>query len=130
MKYSIGQIVKIKATGEKVTIVRVTIFEKCVMYIMKNRDYYPYGESELKPYCSSRTGKYRNKKGQFITQDEVDIARMEKEYDESLKELAYHASSIRPDSKQRNYQKISMTQVILNRLDLIEKKIDELGMRV
>lgn len=120
-KYSIGEVVKIKATGEKVKIDDVRKWDSENIYWIKSKYIHSwYGESELAPYRPSRTGKYRNEKGQFISQYES--------YKELLKggdaKLYTGLYKNKLDSKQRNYQKI------LTKLDVIEKKIDELGRKV
>lgn len=134
-KYSIGEQVKIKATGEKVKIesVNTTSNVRGTLYTVKEH-YFSFFESELKPFRPSRTGKYRNKKGQFVSQYNA--------FEKLLKPVKV------PDSKQRNYQKkpikevsgftgginikdftpyVDNEQKILTTLERIEKKIDELN---
>lgn len=137
MKYKIGEVVKIKATGEKVKILGYWNDFSCkpcekfvdvsFPYIVSSKDGECFGESELKPYRPNRTGKFRNSKGQFRSVDYGDIAKKgsAKLYTglyKAAQEQRDHFVSV--DSKQRNYQKI------LSKLDEIEKKIDELGRKI
>jgi hypothetical protein len=128
-KYSIGQQVKIKATGEKVKILRYKDggITQTLYRVSTNESYW---ESELKPFRPSRTGKYRNEKGQFVSKETnkckgcgVDLlAQEQQDY------FTY------PDSKQRNYQKKDQQwfdhDYIIKSLERIEKKIDELRRKV
>lgn len=109
MKYSIGDTVRIKATGEKIKISLVDEHDdKLPYYAVKLW----WRESELKPYRPSRTGKYRNEKGQFISA--LDKAAQEQREHFSYRDVSDH-------HKFNN---------ILVALDRIEKKIDELGRKV
>ena len=128
MKYSIGEIVKIKATGEKVKIhdfMSIYGFKDGVMVKKEDGDFLIYLESELKPYRPSRTGKYRNEKGQFVSGYGFGEKQLKRKLQKDINEaLLRWNMKMNPDSKQTNYQKI------LTKLDVIEKKIDELGRKV
>lgn len=146
-KYSIGEIVKIKATGEKVKINDWYCNTDKIWYDVDtiNNGYFfgSYFESELKPYRPSRTGKYRNERGQFMSK-KCDCCG----WDEMGFAHEPFCSLIQPDSKQTNYQKIEKLKdssfyvwdvngkeiqgyeylnKITTTLERIEKKIDELG---
>lgn len=131
MKYKIGDIVKIKATGEKVKIESIGLFINGEDMFQASSDkyfMYPFYESELKVYCPTRTGKYRNEKGQFCSAmnkvDEVSTNFIKKKLIQNAKNQLEQLEHEEPDSKQRNYQKILTT------LERIEKKIDELGRKI
>lgn len=128
-KYSIRDIVKIKATGEKVMIMSFIKIKDLFIY---NTYKAAYKESELKPYCPSRTGKYRNEKGQFMSKSVNDIYKM---YERAVQEQREHFSYEEP--KQRNYQKISQLEQIKSQCKLwikdskrILDKIDELIQKI
>ena len=117
-KYSIGKIVRIKETGEKVKIVEISTWDNETNYYVKNECW--YGESELAPYRPSRTGKYRNAKGQFIS----------KAAQEQREQFGFE------ESKQTNYKKLNMDEIhtlveILKKneqsLEYIKKKLDRLS---
>ena len=69
-KYSIGEVVKIKATGEKVEIASIDEFS-ILPYRTTNHNW--YAESELSKYCPSRTGKHRDRKGRFVSKKPIDL---------------------------------------------------------
>jgi len=121
-KYSIGEVVRLEKPNNKV-LLRIERhegeFENDPMYLCRWIKYPnttgSYYQWQLKPYRPSRTGKFRNKKGQFITRKRHMIL----DYiDKNSKEVDKQIDS---DSKQSNYQKI------LRRLDKIEKLIYKLG---
>ena len=136
-KYSIGDTVRIRATGEKVKILNICRDEEFFYYQIDPDSKYYWNwpeESELKPYRPSRTGKYRDSRGRFIKgwmlRKPEDKSLGEKISSEDWQKgnlnsyLNKTATEIYQDSKQRNYQKI------LTKLDVLEKKIDELGRKV
>lgn len=123
-KYSIGEIVKIKATGEKVKINDWYCNTDKIWYDVDtiNNGYFfgSYFESELKPYRPSRTGKHRDSNGRFYKPWYI-----KREFI-SMDEMLGNT-----DSKQRNYQRILSEMIFIHsKLDVIENKIDELGRKV
>ena len=65
-KYSIGQIVKIIATGEKVKVIGRTIDGYIIQDLSDDaRPWINFSESELKPFCPSRAG-VRGNDGRFV----------------------------------------------------------------
>jgi len=66
-KYSIGEIVKIKATGEKVKIQSLypPPVDGIEYFYFCEHKLHGYHESELKPFCPSRSG-VRGKDGKFV----------------------------------------------------------------
>lgn len=74
-RYRIGEIVRIKATGEKVKIVNYGgKIQGADAWYTRNTsgNVIWYWESSLKPYKPSRTGKYRDSRGKFISKGYVE----------------------------------------------------------
>lgn len=123
-KFQIGDKVRNKITERIYTVEKIgTMFasyiywmDECVAYM---------DECVLKKYSPTRTGKYRNSRGQFVSNGHLpshDMTIIGKWW--VCDDCFYRERIDTSDSKQRNYQKI------LSTLERIEKKIDELGRKV
>lgn len=131
-KFRISEIVRIKATGEKVKILGYFECDKCGIdmnvpypYKTNSKESTWYSESELKPYRPSRTGKFRNYKGQFISKCMIDgwCKKCKKIHGNPLDKAAQEQREHFSYEDVSNYQKFNN---ILIALDRIEKKIDKL----
>ncbi len=118
MKYSIGQIVKIKATGEKVRIVIVEINGDTWLKF-KDGTIAKIHPKYFTKFCPSRTGTRDPKTGRFVSNGHRPTHNMEIVGNWNVCNDCFFRERI--DSKQRNYQKI------LTKLDVLEKKIDKLN---
>ena len=128
-KYKINQIVKIKATGEKVKIQKIREITPWIAPIheyiyMCNETWYE--EEQLKSFCPSRTGTRDPKTGRFVSKcmraGWCELCREVHKnplVDDSMEKWIKSIKN-NTDSKQRNYQKI------LTRLEVVEMKIDKL----
>jgi len=137
-RYKINQVVKIKATGEKVMIMATWNQDFYKNPSRENEYYVDYSkgwikESELKPYCPSRTGTRDPKTGRFVSNGHRPTHNMKIVGNWNVCNDCFFRERI--DSKQRNYQKIEKLHIgMFDKYDEVKEKIneiiDELGRRV
>lgn len=124
-KYSIGEIVKIKNTGEKVRIERTTLIdEEYFLYYLFGYAF-PLFESDLKPYRPSRTGKRDTLTGRFIkNRKEIHIPKGNPFAPEKIEKVDDSSFYV-----WRNKQEIDGTEVINQLIDAnsaLEERVKEL----